>query len=216
MLDLMREVCRDDVETEVHASLTREHLLLKRLVDISVVIALSPLLVIVIPIVAIAVKLSSPGPVLHWSERIGRGNKRFLMPKFRTMVVKAPQVASHLLPHPNCYLTPVGGFLRRTSLDELPQLFSVLTGRLSLVGPRPALFNQYELIEMRTSRGIHNLIPGITGWAQINGRDYLSIPEKVSFDEAYLRCRSLAFNLWILLRTLGKVIKAEGVDNAEP
>jgi O-antigen biosynthesis protein WbqP len=191
-------------------------MLSKRLVDVSVVIALSPLLAVVIPIVAIAVRLSSPGPILHWSERIGRGNKRFWMPKFRTMAVNAPQVASHLLPHPDSYLTPIGNFLRRTSLDELPQFFTVFTGRLSLVGPRPALFNQYELIELRTNRGIHNLVPGITGWAQINGRDYLSIPIKVSFDEAYLRRRSLAFDLWILLLTLGKVMKAEGVAPNSP
>jgi O-antigen biosynthesis protein WbqP len=183
----------------------------KRFVDLALVIVLSPLWAAVMAVVAVAVSVSSPGPVLHWSERIGRGNKTFWMPKFRTMVEHAPQLATHLLSHPNPYLTPIGGFLRRTSLDELPQLFTVLVGQLSLVGPRPALFNQHDLIELRTSRGIHDVVPGVTGWAQINGRDNLSILDKVSFDEEYLRRRSLAFDLRILCLTVEKVLKAEGV-----
>lgn len=184
---------------------------LKRFVDLALVIVLSPLWLVVMSVVAVAVSVSSRGPVLHWSERIGRGNTTFWMPKFRTMVVHAPQLATHLLSFPNSYLTPIGAFLRRTSLDELPQLFTVLGGQLSLVGPRPALFNQHDLIELRTRRGIHDLEPGITGWAQINGRDNLSIPDKVSFDEEYLRRRSLAFDLRILWLTVEKVLKAEGV-----
>jgi len=176
------------------------------------VIVLSPLWAVVMAVVAVAVSVSSPGPVLHWSERIGRRNKTFWMPKFRTMVVHAPQLATHLLSCPSSYLTPIGGFLRRTSLDELPQFFTVLVGHLSLVGPRPALFNQSDLIELRTSKGIHDVVPGITGWAQINGRDNLSIVDKVSFDEEYLRGRSLAFDLRILLLTLAKVVTGEGVS----
>ncbi len=148
---------------------------MKRFVDLALVIVLSPLWAAVMAVVAIAVSVSSPGPVLHWSERIGRGNKTFWMPKFRTMLVHAPQLATHLLPCPSSYLTPIGGFLRRTSLDELPQLFTVLVGNLSLVEPRPALFNQRDLVELRTSKRIHDIVPGLTGWAQINGRDNLSI-----------------------------------------
>jgi O-antigen biosynthesis protein WbqP len=185
--------------------------ILKRVVDFSLVIASSPLLVIVMSVVAVAVWLSSPGPLWHWSARVGRGNSTLWMPKFRTMIVDAPQVATHLLGEPKSFLTPIGGLLRRYSLDELPQLFSVLIGEMALVGPRPALFNQYDLIELRTSRGIHTLVPGITGWAQINGRDDLSISTKVRFDEQYLQRKSVAFDLLILLATLGKVLKAEGV-----
>jgi O-antigen biosynthesis protein WbqP len=186
---------------------------LKRFVDLALVIVLSPLWAVVMAVVAVAVSVSSPGPVLHWSERIGRGNKTFWMPKFRTMVAHAPQLATHLLSSPGSYLTPIGGFLRRTSLDELPQLFTVIVGDLSLVGPRPALSNQRDLIELRTSKGIHDIVPGVTGWAQINGRDNLSILDKVSFDEEYLRRISLAFDLWILLLTLGKVVTGEGVSH---
>jgi O-antigen biosynthesis protein WbqP len=211
MPDLLWTHSGDHGEKAVDASLRKKYQVLKRVVDVSVVIALSPLLAVVIPVVALAIKLTSPGPVLHWSERIGRGNKRFLMPKFRTMTVRAPQLSTDLLCHPHSYLTPIGKFLRRTSLDELPQLFSVLAGEISLVGPRPALFNQYELIKLRTTRQIDRLVPGITGWAQINGRDHLSTPAKVSFDEEYLRRRSLAFDMWILLLTVGKVVRAEGV-----
>ncbi len=185
--------------------------MLKRVLDLSLVIASSPLLVIVMSVVAVAVWLSSPGPLLHWSARVGRGNSTFWMPKFRTMMVGAPQVATHLLDNPKAFLTPIGGLLRQYSLDELPQLFSVLIGEMALVGPRPALFNQHDLIELRTSKGIHTLVPGITGWAQINGRDDLSISTKVRFDEQYLQRRSVAFDLQILSATLGKVLKAEGV-----
>jgi O-antigen biosynthesis protein WbqP len=186
-------------------------MMLKRLVDLSIVIAWSPLLVVAVSVVAVAVRLSSPGPLLHWSARVGQGNATFWMPKFRTMMVNAPQMATHLLGNPKAFLTPIGGFLRRYSLDEFPQLFSVLMGQMALVGPRPALFNQHDLIELRTNKGIHILLPGITGWAQINGRDDLSISTKVGFDEQYLQRKSVAFDLQILLLTLGKVLKAEGV-----
>jgi len=186
-------------------------MMLKRVLDLSLVIASSPFLVIVMSVVAVAVWLSSPGPLLHWSARVGRGNSTFWMPKFRTMMVGAPQVATHVLDNPKAFLTPIGGLLRKYSLDELPQLSSVLIGEMALVGPRPALFNQHDLIELRTSKGIHTLVPGITGWAQINGRDDLSISTKVRFDEQYLQRKSVAFDLQILLATLGKVVKAEGV-----
>lgn len=161
--------------------------------------------------IAVAVKLSSSGPVIYWSRRIGRHNKIFLMPKFRTMAVDAPEVASHLLGDAERYITPVGKFLRGTSLDELPQLWSVLVGDMSFVGPRPALFNQSDLIELRTKKGIHRLRPGITGWAQINGRDDLPILQKVAYDEYYLHHRSGWLDVKILWKTFFKVIKKEGV-----
>jgi O-antigen biosynthesis protein WbqP len=173
------------------------------------------LLVFAIPMVliALAVKLTSEGPVFHWSNRVGRGNRIFKMPKFRSMRADAPQIATHLLRNPDALLTPIGGFLRRCSLDELPQVFSVLRGQLSLVGPRPALFNQDDLIALRTQFGVHELIPGITGWAQVNGRDELSIPEKVRLDSEYLRSQSFWFDLRILSITVLKVARREGVSH---
>lgn len=162
---------------------------------------------------ALLVRLTSKGPVLYWSDRVGRGNRLFRMPKFRSMLVNAPQVATHLLNDPDVYLTPIGGFLRRSSLDELPQLFSVLCGDLSLVGPRPALFNQEDLIALRTECGVHRLLPGITGWAQVNGRDELPIPKKVELDCEYLQRRSLWFDLKILCLTALKVVRREGVSH---
>ncbi|MGO9865876.1 MAG: sugar transferase [Terriglobales bacterium] len=160
-----------------------------------------------------AVRLTSCGPALHWSERIGKCNRIFAMPKFRTMRVDTPQVATHLLRQPARYLTPVGALLRKTSLDELPQLVSVCRGDLSLVGPRPALFNQDDLVALRTRRGVHRLVPGITGWAQVNGRDELAIPVKVEYDAEYMEAQSLGVDLKILLLTLWRVLKAEGVQH---
>jgi O-antigen biosynthesis protein WbqP len=159
------------------------------------------------------VRLTSCGPALHWSERVGRGNRIFVMPKFRTMRVDTPQVATHLLRQPARYLTPVGTVLRKTSLDELPQLVSVWRGDLSLVGPRPALFNQDDLIALRTRRGVHRLVPGITGWAQVNGRDELAIPIKVEYDAEYMEAQSLGVDLKILMLTLWRVLRAEGVQH---
>jgi len=156
-------------------------------------------------LVAIAVRLTSPGPVLYWSERVGRDNRTFLMPKFRTMRVGTPALASHLLARPDSVLTPIGSLLRRTSLDELPQIWSIVRSDMALVGPRPALFNQDDLISLRTSAGVHRLKPGITGWAQIEGRDAVSIAEKVELDRYYLEHRSLSLDLQILARTVLKL-----------
>lgn len=188
-----------------------EAFLIKRALD--ALLAAAALLVLAIPIalVALAVKLTSRGPAVYWSERIGRDNRHFRMPKFRTMRVDTPVVATHLLESPERWLTPIGSFLRRTSLDELPQLWSILVGDMSLVGPRPALFNQHDLIELRTRRGVHRLRPGLTGWAQINGRDEIPIPEKVAYDAWYLEHRSLALDLRIVLLTAVKVLRREGV-----
>jgi O-antigen biosynthesis protein WbqP len=158
-----------------------------------------------------AVRLTSPGPALHWSHRVGKDNRNFDMPKFRTMNINAPQVATHLLEEPERYMTPVGALLRKASLDELPQLFSVWRGDLTLVGPRPALFNQNDLVELRTLHGVHRLIPGITGWAQVNGRDDLPIPLKVGYDTEYMRAQSFRLDAKIIMLTLWRVLKAEGV-----
>lgn len=164
-------------------------------------------------IIAACVRLTSSGPILYWSDRVGVHNTIFKMPKFRTMRTDTPAVATHLLTEPDRYLTPVGKFLRRSSLDELPQLWSVLKGDMSFVGPRPALFNQDDLVKLRTERGVHCLVPGITGWAQINGRDELPIPVKVRFDEYYLQNRSFLFDLKILWMTAFKVLRREGVSH---
>jgi O-antigen biosynthesis protein WbqP len=160
-----------------------------------------------------AVRLTSPGPALHWSRRVGKDNRLFGMPKFRTMRMETPQVATHLLPQPEGFLTPIGALLRKTSLDELPQLVSVCRGDLTLVGPRPALFNQDDLIELRTRHGVHRLVPGITGWAQVNGRDELRIPLKVHYDAEYMEAQSLPLDLKIMTLTLWRVLKAEGVHH---
>lgn len=170
-------------------------------------VLLSPLLLGL----ALAVRLDSAGPALHWSRRVGRGNAIFPMPKFRTMRTDAPDVATHLLPDPARWITPLGRFLRRTSLDELPQLWSVLVGDMSLVGPRPALFNQDDLVALRTQAGVHSLRPGVTGWAQVNGRDELPIPEKVRLDAEYLARRSFALDLKILARTVLTAFSGRGV-----
>ena len=162
-------------------------------------------------ILAVLVKLTSKGPVLYWSDRVGRGNRIFAMPKLRTMRVDTPVVATHLLADPQQFLTPVGAFLRKSSLDELPQLWCIIKGDMSVVGPRPALFNQHNLIKMRTERGVHKIRPGLTGWAQINGRDELPIPEKVKLDVDYIRMQSLAFDTKVILLTFLKVVRREGV-----
>ena len=187
--------------------------LMKRLFDLLSSSILLILFAVPMALIALAVKLTSKGPVLYWSDRVGRWNRIFKMPKFRSMRTNAPQVATHLLSNPDAYLTPIGGFLRRSSLDELPQLFSVLNGDLSLVGPRPALFNQDDVIALRTESGVHNLVPGITGWAQVNGRDELPIPEKVRLDCEYLRTRSFWLDIKILFLTILKVARREGVSH---
>lgn len=186
---------------------------IKRATDI--LVAGLALLVLLIPLLLLAalVRATSPGPAVHWSKRVGRGNGLFAMPKFRTMRIDTPQLATHLMTEPQRWLTPVGGFLRRTSLDELPQLISVLKGDMSLVGPRPALFNQDDLVALRTEAGVHTLRPGLTGWAQVNGRDELPIPVKVGLDAEYLRRRSFAFDLKILWMTLAGVLGARGVSH---
>ena len=173
------------------------------------ILFLSPLLFLL----ALIIKMTSKGPVLYWSTRVGKNNKLFRMPKFRSMLIDAPQVPTHQLSNPSAYLTPLGSFLRRTSLDELPQLFSILTGDLSFVGPRPALFNQDDLVALRTERGIHMLVPGLTGWAQINGRDELPIPVKVQFDCEYLQRRSFKFDLYIICATVFKVVRGDGIQH---
>ena len=184
---------------------------MKRLFDISCSLLAFILLSSPMLFIAILVKLTSPGPMLYWSDRVGAGNGTFKMPKFRTMRIDTPAVATHLLKEPDVYLTSIGHFMRKTSLDELPQLWSVLKGDMSFVGPRPALFNQEDLIALRTEKGVHQLIPGITGWAQINGRDDIPIPIKVGYDEYYLKNKSFFFDLKILWKTIFKVIKKEGV-----
>ncbi|NDP63263.1 sugar transferase [Polaromonas sp.] len=184
---------------------------MKRMFDLFLAVAAALILVVPVSLVALMVRLTSPGPVLYWSDRVGRHNKLFKMPKFRSMRVGTPAVATHLLADPTTYLTPIGSFLRKSSLDELPQLWSILTGDMSFVGPRPALFNQHDLIELRTRFGVHELVPGLTGWAQINGRDELPIPDKVKLDVAYLQQQTLWFDIRILWLTFVKVIRRDGV-----
>jgi len=185
----------------------------KRLFDF--LLALCTALVLAAPVllVALAVSLTSPGPALYWSDRVGKNNRIFKMPKFRTMRVGTPVVATHLLANPKAHLTPIGGFLRKSSLDELPQLWSILVGDMSFVGPRPALFNQQDLIELRTQKGVHTLVPGLTGWAQVNGRDELPIPQKVALDAEYLQRRGLVFDVRILWLTFVKVLRRDGVSH---
>ena len=184
---------------------------MKRLFDILLVVIVFMLLVVPIILTAIAVRITSKGSILYWSDRIGNNNEIFQMPKFRSMLIGTPSVATHLLNNPDSHLSPIGGFLRRSSLDEIPQLFSVLKGDMSFVGPRPALFNQEDLIALRSEKGVDKLLPGITGWAQVNGRDELSIPDKVVLDTEYLDRQSFWFDMKILWMTFLKVIKCEGV-----
>lgn len=186
---------------------------MKRAFDL--LLALVATLVLILPIGAIAllVRLTSPGPALYWSDRVGRHNRIFRMPKFRSMRVDTPAVATHLLKDANAYLTPIGSFLRKSSLDELPQLWSILRGDMSFVGPRPALFNQDDLIALRTAHGVHELVPGLTGWAQINGRDDLPIPVKVRLDVEYLQRRSFWFDMRIIAQTFFNVLRSKGVQH---
>ena len=184
---------------------------MKRLFDLCLVSLAALMLLGPLAVVALLVRLTSPGPVLYWSDRVGRLNRIFKMPKFRSMRVGTPAVATHLLSNPEAYLTPIGSFLRKSSLDELPQLWSILVGDMSFVGPRPALFNQHDLIALRTEHGVHELVPGLTGWAQVNGRDELPIADKVKLDVEYVERRSLLFDSWILWLTLVKVLRRDGV-----
>ena len=186
---------------------------MKRLFDVAMALVALGIFAVPMAMIAIAVQLTSPGPALYWSDRVGRNNAIFRMPKFRSMFLGTPSVATHLLADPIAHMTPVGRFLRKSSLDELPQLWSVLVGDMSLVGPRPALFNQEDLIAARTAAGVHKLKPGITGWAQVNGRDELPIPAKVALDTEYLIQRSFSFDLSILFLTLWRVLRHEGVSH---
>ncbi len=184
---------------------------MKRLFDLLLALCAGMVLLLPVVLVALAVRLTSPGPALYWSDRVGRHNRLFRMPKFRSMRTDTPAVATHLLTDPGKYLTPIGPFLRKSSLDELPQLWSILKGDMSFVGPRPALFNQDDLIALRTQQGVHELVPGLTGWAQVNGRDELPIPQKVALDAEYLQRRSLWFDVRILWMTFVKVLRRDGV-----
>lgn len=186
---------------------------MKRAFDLLIALAAAVMLALPVLLVAVLVKLTSSGPSLYWSDRVGRGNKFFRMPKFRSMRVGTPAVATHLLSDPKAHLTPIGSFLRKSSLDELPQLWSILVGDMSLVGPRPALFNQHDLIDLRTQCGVHELVPGLTGWAQVNGRDELPIPDKVKLDLEYLQRQSLGFDAYILLLTFVKVVRRDSVSH---
>jgi O-antigen biosynthesis protein WbqP len=186
---------------------------MKRIFDVAVALMFSVILLVPMLIVALVVRLTSKGAVLYWSDRVGKENRLFKMPKFRSMRVDTPAVATHLLRAPDQWLTPIGSFLRKSSLDELPQLWCILNGDMSFVGPRPALFNQYDLIELRTRHGVHELVPGLTGWAQINGRDELPIPQKVALDSEYLRERSFLFDLKIMCLTIVKVLRRDSVTH---
>lgn len=185
----------------------------KRTFDLILGLFLLPMLSIPMAVIAVAVKVTSRGSFLYWSDRVGRNNRIFRMPKFRTMNLGTPEVATHLLRDPEAHLTIIGSFLRKTSLDELPQIYSVLKGDLSFVGPRPALHNQNDLVALRTERGVHALIPGLTGWAQVNGRDDLPIPAKVQYDSEYLQKGTFLFDLKILCLTLLRVIRRDGVTH---
>ena len=186
---------------------------MKRLFDLVLGLVLAAILLVPILIIALTVYLTSKGPILYWSNRVGRNNLIFKMPKFRSMRIETPAVATHLLNNPNVYLTPIGSFLRSSSLDELPQVWSILQGDMSFVGPRPALFNQDDLIALRTEKGIHKMVPGLTGWAQVNGRDELSIPQKVELDAEYIQLQSILFDFRILWITVQNVINRDGVSH---
>ena len=186
---------------------------MKRIFDLLLALLAALLLLLPAALLALAVGLTSRGPILYWSDRVGRNNATFRMPKFRSMRTGTPVVATHLLSSPDGYLTPIGSFLRRSSLDELPQLWSIVRGDMSFVGPRPALFNQHDLIELRTRSGVHALLPGLTGWAQVNGRDELPITDKVALDIEYLKNRSFWFDIKIILLTVLKVIMRDNVTH---
>ncbi len=184
---------------------------MKRVFDLTLALCAAILLSPLLFIVMMLVRLTSPGPALYWSDRVGRYNRIFRMPKFRSMQIGTPAVATHLLANPDAYLTPIGSFLRKSSLDELPQLWSIIAGDMSFVGPRPALYNQADLVELRTAQGVDKLVPGLTGWAQINGRDELPIPQKVALDVEYLKTQSLWLDIRILWLTALKVVRRDGV-----
>lgn len=186
---------------------------MKRLFDLILALIATSILLLPIVIIVILVKLTSKGPALYWSDRVGRNNHTFKMPKFRSMKVDTPAVATHLLSDPESVLTPIGNFLRKSSLDELPQLWCILKGDMSFVGPRPALFNQDDLIALRTEQGVHRLVPGLTGWAQVNGRDELPIPQKVILDVEYMQQQSFACDLKILWLTFVKVVNKDGISH---
>lgn len=186
---------------------------MKRTFDFFLALSLIVIFAILFLLIAMCVKLTSPGPVLYWSDRVGRGNIIFRMPKFRTMQIGTPAVATHLLADPAKFLTPIGSFLRKSSLDELPQLWSIVCGNMSFVGPRPALFNQQDLIELRTRYGVERLLPGLTGWAQVNGRDELPIPEKVNLDVEYMNRQTFLLDLKIMLLTFLKVLRRDGITH---
>ena len=184
---------------------------MKRIFDMALAIIAGLILLLPLVVTALMVRLTSKGPALYWSDRVGRNNQIFKMPKFRSMRVGTPAVATHLLANPDTYLTPIGSFLRKSSLDELPQLWNILIGDMGFVGPRPALFNQQDLIELRTKAGVHALVPGLTGWAQINGRDELPIPQKVALDVEYLHRRSIIFDICIIFMTVMRVVRRDGI-----
>ena len=186
---------------------------MKRLFDLTLALTLSVVLALPILSIALVIRLTSPGPAVYWSDRVGRHNRIFRMPKFRSMRTDTPAVATHLLQNPDQYITPIGRLLRKTSLDELPQLWSILKGDMSFVGPRPALFNQDDLIALRTERGVDELVPGLTGWAQINGRDEIPIPQKVELDLQYLQRRSFWFDIQIMALTAWRVLRRSGVSH---
>lgn len=186
---------------------------MKRLFDLVLALGAAVVLALLLAVVALMVRITSRGPALYWSDRVGRNNHIFNMPKFRSMLVGTPAVATHLLANPASHLTPIGSFLRKSSLDELPQLWSIVVGDMSFVGPRPALFNQSDLIEQRTAIGVHRLMPGLTGWAQVNGRDELPIPQKVALDAYYGRHQSLALDLRVIWMTFLKVLRRDGVSH---
>lgn len=187
--------------------------MIKRLFDLTLSLVAIMILVVPFLVIALTVRMTSVGPVLYWSDRVGRFNVIFKMPKFRTMNVDTPTLATHLLSNPQSFLTPIGSFLRKSSLDELPQIWSILTGKMSFVGPRPALFNQEDLIELRKQYGVDKLLPGLTGWAQVNGRDELPIDEKVRLDVAYMKHQSVWIDIKIILMTILKVVRSEGVQH---
>jgi O-antigen biosynthesis protein WbqP len=187
--------------------------MLKRLLDLVLGSVIAALLLVPLVVIAILVSVTSPGPVLYWSDRVGRHNKIFKMPKFRSMRVGTPTLATHLLADPKTHLTPIGSFLRKSSLDELPQLWSILVGDMSFVGPRPALFNQIDLIMLRTEKNLHTILPGLTGWAQVSGRDELSINQKVALDAEYFQRQGILFDIKILWLTFVKVVQSDGVSH---
>lgn len=186
---------------------------MKRVFDLWLATFAAVVLTVPVIFVALMVRLTSKGPALYWSDRVGRHNRIFKMPKFRSMQLGTPAVATHLLTKPEAYLTPIGSFLRKSSLDELPQLWCIIKGDMSFVGPRPALFNQHDLIEMRTQAGVHDLLPGLTGWAQINGRDELPIPQKVMLDAEYLQNKSFYLDVKIIILTALKVLRRDNVTH---